>query len=320
VPVATTLGGKGAVPEADECAVGVTGAFGSARGNAAMQAADLVVAIGVKFSQLVSHGWKSPRRDQRLVHVDVDPQELGRTHAVVLGICADARETIAALAEETAAAAPLAGRGWAGELDAADDSAEGDDDRVRPGEVAQAISDALGDRDVLLCDASLSSGWGAQRYVAKFAGRSFLAPRGLAGTGWAGGAAIGARLGLADDQRLVVLAGDGGWGYGLAEVETASRIGADVVYVILNNAGLGWIKQIQSNIGAKASLYGDVDFAAVARAMGAEGVRVDEIGAFREALAGGLRRRGPTVIDVASSIEDSPIRAFDTAEARGAYG
>jgi acetolactate synthase-1/2/3 large subunit len=316
IPVATTMGGKGAIPEGDPWAAGVTGIFGTARANASLQAADLVVAIGCKFSQLVTHSWRSPRRDQRVVHVDIDPQEIGRTHAVVLGICADALETLRMLGGELG---QLTASSWVEELTVVDDLQAGDDDRVRPAEVARAISGALGPRDVLLCDASLASGWGAQHYVTKFAGRSFLAPRGLAGTGWSGGAAVGARLGLDDDQRLVALAGDGGWGYGLVEVETAARIGAGIVYVILNNAGLGWIKHIQTRIGAQGSLYGDVDFAAVARAMGAEGARVAEIGEFRDALAQALGRRGPTVIDVLSSIEDSPIRVFDPAAVQGAY-
>ena len=189
---------------------------------------------------------------------------------------------------------------------------------MRPRDVVMEIDRALVPGDVLLCDASLASGWGSQYYHVKDAGRSFLAPRGLAGTGWAGGAAIGARMALAPSFRLVALAGDGSWGYALAELETAVRLSKPIVYVILNNAGLGWIKLIHGSL-TEASAYGDIDFAAVARAMGASGVRTTDAEQLRRELELALRRPGPSLIDVVTNIEDTPVQRAASPAVEGAY-
>lgn len=321
IPVATTLGGKGVVDESSQLALGVTGVFGVPRANAAVWEADAILILGSKMSQFSTHGWRSPRASQTLIHVDVDGEEIGRTVPVALGICADAAATVEALAVALAEAEPHS-PSWISRLpsDPPGVEAGATDGPMRPQAVAQALSDALSPDDVLVCDASLASGWGSQHYVVKRAGRSFLAPRGLAGTGWSGGASIGARAAVEPDRRVVVLVGDGAWGYGMAEVETAVRMGGAIVYVVLNNGGLGWIKHIQDKAGGQPSTYGDVDFAAAARAMGASGSRVSTGSELDAALAAALTNPGSTVIDVSSSIDESPVQRLRSASATGAYG
>lgn len=167
-----------------------------------------------------------------------------------------------------------------------------------------------GDDDVLLCDASLASGWGAADAPVR-GGVHFLAPRGLAGLGWSCGAAIGARLAMADTGRLVVLAGDGGWAYGLAEVETAVRAGLPIVYVVLNNAALGWVTHGEAQLGIDPpSLFTTVDFAAAAEALGGRGSVAHSLEAFDQQLAAALAARTPWVIDVRSSVLASPVVAL----------
>jgi acetolactate synthase-1/2/3 large subunit len=317
IPVATTLGGKGSFQEEHPLSVGVTGIFGTAAANTVVALADVILILGSKLSQFSTLNWTSPSADQTVVHVDLDGEEIGRTGPVTLGICADVREFLGPL-EAAISRGPRAGD-WSVEQRPAttlpDDVA---DLRIRPRDVVSEIDRALSDGDVLLCDASLASGWGSQYYRVKHAGRSFLAPRGLAGTGWAGGGAIGARMALPADSRLVVLAGDGSWGYALTEIETAVRIGRSVVYVILNNGGLGWIKLIHGEL-TETSAYGDIDFAAAARAMGAQGVRVEEIDRLSAALADALAADGPSLIEVTSNIEDTPVQRGASPAGEGAY-
>lgn len=316
IPVATTLGGKGSFAEEHPLAVGVTGIFGTAAANRALADADLVLVLGSKLSQFSTLTWTSPSAEQTVVHVDLDGEEIGRTGSVTLGICADVREFLGQLS--TAVARHPDAGDWTAEQRPATALPEAADPRVRPHEVVAAIDRALGDGDVLLCDASLASGWGSQYYRVKHAGRSFLAPRGLAGTGWAGGGAIGARMALPAESRLVALAGDGSWGYALTEIETAVRVGRSITYVILNNSGLGWIKLIHGEL-SEASAYGEIDFAAAARAMGAEGVRVDRIEWLGTALSSALASEGPTLIEVISNIEDTPVQRPAAPAVEGAY-
>jgi acetolactate synthase-1/2/3 large subunit len=316
IPVATTLGGKGAFDERHPLALGVTGIFGTATANAAMAASDVVLVLGSKLSQFSTLTWTSPGPAQTVIHVDLDGEEIGRTGPVALGICADARETLRALRGTIARDADTAD--WSADRRPATQLPPAvEDSRIRPRDVVLEIDRALGEGDVLLCDASLASGWGSQYYRVKHAGRSFLAPRGLAGTGWAGGAAIGARMALPPESRLVALAGDGSWGYALTEIETAVRVGKPIVYVILNNAGLGWIKLIHGSL-TETSAYGEIDFAAAARAMGASGVRAPGLDELRAELELALRREGPSLIEVATNIEDTPVQRAASAT-EGAY-
>ncbi len=317
IPVATTLGGKGSFEEEHPLSVGVTGVFGTAAANLALSRADVVLLLGSKLSQFSTLTWTLPSAEQTVIHVDLDGEEIGRTGPVALGVCADVREFLgplnAALDRD-----PEVGDWSAGSRPATTLPEEVADPRIRPRDVVAEIDRALRPGDVLLCDASLASGWGSQYYRVKHAGRSFLAPRGLAGTGWAGGGAIGARMALPPESHLVALAGDGSWGYALTEIETAVRVGRPIVYVILNNGGLGWIKLIHGEL-TETSAYGDVDFAAVARAMGADGVRVEEIGAFGPELAKALATGRPTLIEVTSNIEDTPVQRAVSPTVEGAY-
>ncbi len=323
IPVATSISGKGAMDEQSPLAAGVAGSFGTVRGNAAFQAADVVLVLGCKLGSLTTHGWQLPRPDQSVIHVDVDGEELGRTGQTALGIVADARETADALASALAERGragtnwleqlePLGGEGGAPQPDAAG--------AVAPHLLARSLGEALRDDDVLVCDASLASGWGAA-FVPVRRPRSFIAPRGLAGIGWGGGAAIGARLATPSERRMVLLTGDGAWGYCLSEFETAARLGLDLTYIVLNNAALGWITHIeQLREQPLRSLFSDVDFAGVARAMGGEGARVTNLEDFEAELQTALASPGPYLIDVLSAQDASPILSLDAVPAsRGAY-
>jgi len=308
IPVVTTINGKGSIDERSPLALGVVGVFGSVRAGRALAEADTVLVLGSKFDQLSTFNWRLPGAGQQILHIDVDPEEIGRSTAVSVGIVADAREAAAALADRLKDLS-LAREEvwWEGLSEEGQPLTEPDDPAVAPEAVVHGISDALESGDVLLCDASLSSGWGAQHFRVKSPGRGFVAPRGLAGIGWGCGAAVGARAALEAGQKLVCLAGDGAWAYSLSEVETAVRMQMPITYVILNNASLAWIRHTeQFRDQPLSSDFSGVDFAAVARAMGASGERVDSLGDFAPALERALDAPGPCVLDVRSSADSSP--------------
>lgn len=308
IPVVTSISGKGTIEEADELAAGVAGVFGTSRANDAMVAADLVLAIGCKLGALTTHNWRLPRPDQTLIHVDVDGEEIGRAVPVALGLVADAREAALALSEGLSAGG-YKGRNWLVDLDPAAPTEGAGDGAVQPHLIASVLGEALRDDDVLVCDASLSSGWGAVHVPAKRP-RSFIAPRGLAGIGWGAGGAIGARMAVDGSRRVVLLVGDGAWGYSLSEMETASRLGLDITYVLLNNSGLGWVKHGEDARGhdeASKSLFSDVDYASVARAMGGEAARVTNLEDFEAELHTALESPQPYLVEVISSLDASPV-------------
>ena len=286
IPVTTSISGKGTIDETGALAAGVAGQFGTVRGNAALRAADVVLVLGCKLGSLTTHAWQIPGPGQSVIHADVDGEEIGRTGPAAVGIVADARETANALAQALEGSAPRAN--WLDSLEGAGGAAQPDPaGAIPPHLLARSLGEALREDDVLVCDASLSSGWGAA-FVPVRRPRSFIAPRGLAGIGWGGGGAVGARLATPPDRRMVLLTGDGAWGYCLSEFETAARLGLDLTYIVLNNAALAWITHIEARREQPLrSLFSDVDFSGVARAMGGGGERVSNLEAFRGGAADG---------------------------------
>ncbi len=305
IPVVTTINGKGSIPEIERGACGVTGVFGAESANRVLADADAVLVIGSKLAQFGTFEWRLPALDQYVVQIDIDGEELGRTTRCDLGVVADARSVIEELVER--AADRVDARWWheavVGPPRAIDSNNPGE---IHPAQVVRIIDRFVDGSTIVVSDASLASGWVAQEIRTRTPGRSVVAPRGLAGIGWAGGAAIGAAV-ARPTSHIVSVAGDGAWAYAMAEVETASRLGLQITFVVLNNAGLGWINHIEHRSGiTPRSTFNRVDFAAIGSALGANGVRVTTTDELADRLADAVGG-GPTVIDVATTLDVSPI-------------
>jgi acetolactate synthase I/II/III large subunit len=303
IGVVTTINGKGSIDETSTASIGVTGAFGVLEAGRAMRDADVLVVIGSKLDQLSTFNWKLPAPSQVVIQIDSDGEQIGRACRVDVSVCGDALEAIGQL---DGALNGWQHRWWTtrGERSTEPQFLDG---RIVPDAIIREIDDALVADDVVVSDASLASGWLAGSYRVKQPGRGFVAPRGLAGIGWAGGAAIGARMATPPSAKVVAVAGDGAWGYAMAEVETAVRRHLDLVYVVLNNSAFGWITHVEQRVGiVERSLLGDVDFAAAAIALGASGARVSDDDGFRGALHSALRQGGVHVIEVLTAGDASP--------------
>jgi acetolactate synthase I/II/III large subunit len=172
---------------------------------------------------------------------------------------------------------------------------------------------------VLICDASLASGWGGVYREQRRAGRRVLCPRGQAGLGYAVPAAIGVAT-ARPGGRAVVLTGDGALGYAAGELATVAELGLPVTVVVLNNRSLGWIRwyrRITFGRGWEDEDFSDVTFAEVAKGFGVAGQRVAEPGRLADALRGALGSGRPALIDVVTEPWQTPITAHRRAVANG---
>jgi acetolactate synthase I/II/III large subunit len=172
--------------------------------------------------------------------------------------------------------------------------------------VLAGLEAALGPDDVLICDASLASGWGGVYLEQRRPGRRVICPRGQAGLGYALPAAIGVATA---GHRAVVLTGDGALGYAVGELATVAELGLPVTVVVLNNRSLGWIRwyrRITFGRGWEDDDFADVAFNEIARGFGLHAARVSEpgrlAGALRDALAG-----PPALLDVVTDAWQTPI-------------
>ncbi len=330
--VGTTLSGKGAIAEDHPLSVGVTGTMGTAAAAAALAEADVVLLAGTKASGGATFGWTLPRPDQVVVQVDLDPAELGRAVGWAVPVLADARQGLLAL---LAALGPAPDRGpWQARLAGLTAAWRATRDAERasgavpipPQRVLAELEAVLGPDDILICDASLASGWGGVYLEQRVAGRQVLTPRGQAGLGYALPAAIGVSH-ARPAHRAVVLTGDGALGYAAGELATITEQGLPITVVVLNNRSWGWIRWYRRITFGRAwedEDFGDVAFADVARGFGLAAQRVSDPGELVGALAAALSAPGPSLVDVVTETWQTPItahrRAVDGGPRQTGYG
>lgn len=308
MPVATTIAGKGVFPDDHPLAVGVMGGqYGSEAANQVVAAADVVFLVGMKSSQQVTSAWTQPTSAQTVVHLDVDPAEVGKVFPVAAGMAADARVGLEALAVACADCRPersvwldqVAGfkQQWQDVIGAEMNDAGSP---IRPQHLMAQIQERLNPEDIVVSDASFSVGWVGTYLRALRGGQRFLFPRGLATMGFGVPAAIGARF-AQPEGKVVVVAGDGSVTYAIGELAVLAKYGLDITVVVLNNSCLGYSK-ISEMLNYSADYeevdFPDTDFAMIARGFGCEGLAVKEPAELGPALETAFALGGPALLDV----------------------
>jgi len=189
---------------------------------------------------------------------------------------------------------------------------------MRPEAIMATLDRRLADDAVLVADTGYSSAWAGALFETKQAGRNFIRADGS--LGWAFPAALGAQL-AAPDRQIVCITGDGGFGYHIGDIETAIRHELPVIVVILNNQTLAFEEHVQHMLYGKVvpevNEFVDINYGAIARAFGANGFRVANVEDFERALATGLKRSGPTIIDAVIDRESiAPVTRYDRVRIR----
>ena len=330
LPVATTAMGKGAVGESHPLSVGVIGYFMGTGGMAKFQRslvtdADVILFVGTRTNQNGTDSWTLFPRTAQYIHLDIDGQEVGRNYEA-LRLVGDAKLTLAALTQELqrrdlsrrqAARGALAERiadGRRKHQAEAKDLLTASRQPARPERLMAELARRLTDDSIVVADASYASIWIANYLPARKAGMRFLTPRGLAGLGWGLPMALGAKLARPDSPVLCVV-GDGGFAHVWSELETARRNRLNVVVTVLNNQILAYQKHAEDVLfGAHTSAiyFEPVDHAAIARACGLNGVRVENPAEYGPALDRALAADQTTVIDVITDpAAYPPVTAFE---------
>jgi acetolactate synthase-1/2/3 large subunit len=319
VPVATTLTGKGCIAEDHPLSMGVLGSLGTRAAENAAREADLVVLVGFRSAQNSTFRWTLPSPDQRVIHADIDPAQPGRFLPCDVALVGDAKATLAALLDVVRdLGEPVSRPDWRDRVDAwkeeweaqvAEESAS-DEVPILPQRVIAELVGVSSSNDVLVSDASFSSGWAAVYYSVRETGRRVILPRGMAGLGFGLPASVGAKAAL-PDRNVFMLAGDGGFAYSLGELITLKRYGLKVISVVLNNRSWGWMEWVAKlNYDKEYFALPDVPFARVAEAMGLRGVRVSRPEDLRAALEEAVDGPESSVIEVESAVWEAPIPSY----------
>jgi acetolactate synthase-1/2/3 large subunit len=272
-----------------------------------LERADAMLVLGCRLSEITSYGWSIPAAGTRWAHVDLVPRAGETLPAPDIAVRSDARAFVRSAVQRLQAAVLEASlvdaRRSANEADRAAfeaatvvDAGDWEGPGVHPGRVVTTLRRVLPDEAIVTTDAGNFGGWAARGFRFRRPG-TFLGPTSGA-MGYGLPAAIAAAL-VHRDRPVVALCGDGGLAMTMAELETAVREGVRVIVLVFDNERYGMIRMYQERRGTESPAgtdLGPLDFAAVARACGARGVRVETDAAFEPALRQALASDRPTVI------------------------
>ena len=300
MPATYTLMAAGVLSYGEPHNLGLLGMHGCYAANKAIDEADLVIAVGTRFSDRVALNPDSFAKRAKIIQIDIDPSELGKNVDVDLSLTGDASYILQAIlpyVEQTEHKLWMEQiRGWQ-----KDDYKPVDSDtELKPHQIIDEICNQAGPEAVYVTDVGQHQMWAAQ-YLHHTKSRGFLTSGGLGTMGFGYGAAIGAQMALGRDARVVMLTGDGSFHMNLNEACTAVSYDLPIITVIFNNQVLGMVRQWQTTFYEKR--YSDTDphrktdFVKLAEGFGAKGYRAATSAEFKAAFADAMKQKGPSWID-----------------------
>ncbi len=311
IPVATTLMGKGCFDESDALSLGMPGIHGARFTNHAVCESDLIIAVGARFAERVTGNLERFAQDAKVIHIDIDPAEIGKNRVATVPIVGDAKAILASLVSEVKKAklAPQT-EAWLARIDAWRKEFPPPrcsiEDAIDPTQVMQAIDRLIAKRDVIVTTEVGQHQIWASQYIHAISSRTFFCSGGLGTMGFGFPAAIGAQIGN-PNSLVICLAGDGSIQMNSQEMATAAINKLPVKVIIFNNGSLGMVRQHQQLFyGGRYSasiLAQNPDFLKLADAYswGAERIsKPDEVDAALERLFDG---DGPALLDIIIPME-----------------
>lgn len=317
IPTTTTLTAKGALPESHELSLGPVGRSGTQCAADAVRVADVLIAVGARFSDNHTSNWRNGMiynvPPTKIIHVDVDPAEIGRNFPVELGLQSDAGAFLGDLADALEGRSPdrsawletVAGFKAAWEAEA-QEIIHSTSTPIHPGRLSYEVGEVLGEGGRVIVDVGDVIQY-AEPYMRIRRPGQWLINPGMAEMGWGTQGAVAAAV-TDPGSPTIVLTGDGAFLMGPQILATSIEYNLPVVWVILNNyefgierkgaaAAFGRIHPWISFTTPDGKPY-NPDFAAMARSFGAMGCKVVEANEFRPALEEAIASGRPYVIDV----------------------
>jgi acetolactate synthase-1/2/3 large subunit len=299
IPFATTLDGKGILPEDHPLALGVFADSGHAAAGQAFVSADVVLAIGNSFAQHATFNFRPDLfTNKTLIHINIDPREISKVYKADYAVASDAKPAIAALIDALApsvdAVAPVTVRKDPHVLAPIINLEPG---HIHPGQMAQSLSRLLPDNTIVLADAGAHLAW-LGYYLRLTRGQHYRKPGSFGPMAWAVNGALGTKR-AHPDRTVVVGCGDGGYLLSGFELLTAVQYDIPVIWIIFDDGEFKLIKIFQIATFHESGLveFTNPDYVAYANACGAQAYRVKSLAEFEQAFTQALASGKPTLID-----------------------
>jgi len=299
IPVVTTFMGKGAISARSECYIGTLGLAKDRQLTDVFQNSDLVVAIGYDLVEYPPKLWNADL-NKKIIHIDFTTSEVDYYYAPKVEINSDIRETLELLEgmlscnKRTEYVSAMHQE----LIETFESEGTVDSWPVRPQRVLYAVRKIMGDDDIVISDVGSNKAWTAKFYPV-YGNNTFLISNGFASMGFSLPAAIGAKL-LHPQKKVAAICGDGGFLMNVQELETAGRLGLNIVVIIFDDGGYNLIKWKSMNKfgSAFAVDFSNPDFVKLADSFGIEGIRLQSSDAIDQSLTWAFSRKTPVIIYV----------------------
>ena len=311
-PVMTSLLGKGAFDETNDLALGMLGMHGRKVSNDYINESDLLIAIGIRFSDRTTGRIESFAPDTKIIHIDIDPAEIGKNVEVDLPIVGDARNILSSLNKVLTTYKPSSDvNKWTDMIKQKKiellPRVTYDDVPLKPQTVIKEIAEVLTPESILTTDVGQNQMWAAHFFDTQKP-RKFISSGGLGTMGFGFPAAIGAKVACPDDP-VVSLNGDGGFLMVCQELATVREYDLPVIAIVLENRTLGMVYQWQSllyNERHSQTLLGNSpDFVKLAESFGVNATRITKPGETKEALSSAIKDNEPVLLNVVIDPEEA---------------
>jgi acetolactate synthase-1/2/3 large subunit len=307
-PITATLDAKSAILETDPLFRGMVGLYGRSCTNHIVDEADLIIYAGSNTSDHTTANWKLPKVGTPIIQIDLDPVEIGRNYPGTIGIQSDVKLGLEALANTSAPAkreewlkhSQSLVDAWKTEMQAELTRSEVP---MRPQRLCHELTKVLPSDAILVADTGYSALWTGNLVDMLHPKQTYM--RAAGSLGWSFPASIGAKA-AAPNRTVVCFTGDGGFSYHLPELETAKRMGLNVIVIVNNNECLSQgVKNLNIAYGDRAHtrksecyVYEKTDFAKIAQSFNCFGVTVEDPKDFKAAFDAAVASNLPAVIDV----------------------
>ena len=313
IPVVVSLIGKSCMPEDNPLCLGMPGMHGSRAANAALQNSDLIFAAGTRFADRVTGRLSAFAPDAKVIHVDIDPAEIGKNRNADIPVVGDAKLVLAAINEQLHKdqAQPVDAE-WVARIDEIRRESpfyyEKRDDAIQPEYTLELLDKLTKGRDTIFTtEVGQHQMWAAQ-YLHCTRPRTFLSSGGAGTMGFGFPAAIGAQEGC-PNSLVVCVAGDGSLQMNIQEMATAYEAGTPVKVLLLNNSALGMVHQWQDLFYNKrysqTVFTGNPDFVKLAQAYHWYGDSVSDPSQLEGSMERWLSQEGPALLEVVTPADEN---------------
>lgn len=308
IPLVHTLMGKGSLPGNNRHYIGMIGSHGFSEANRAVAKADLLIIIGTRIADRAWGGISDQaNEDTRIIHIDVDPAEIGKNVGTHIPMVGDARTILTQMIDRVDR---VDTDEWLNELKSfkKDGIKRKKTGSVNPKYVIETISRKLDDDAVIVADVGQNQIWAARHFEDKI-GRRFLTSGGLGTMGYGLPAAVGAKI-AAPDRQVVAVVGDGGFQMSLYELGTISYNDLNMIILLFNNSRLGMVRELQDRYYGKSNavdLDKNPDFIRLCDAYDIKGVRITSDSELEDAFEKAIRHKGPFLLECVVDPDESTM-------------